>query len=100
MSKTPIPIEGDTKLFDKVPDTILLTDEHFKLFLERTILSEYAKRALTELTAKQTAAAPAPQSAKSAADHFPAPASNAPYGTAKPQGRGRRREGNGKAETT
>ena len=37
-----------------IPDTISLTDEHFKSFLEKTILSESAKKLLSELTAQDT----------------------------------------------
>lgn len=48
------------------PDTIGLTDEQFKTFLEKTILTEYARRILNELIARN-AAAPAPQAAETAA---------------------------------
>jgi len=35
-----------------VPDTITLTDEQFKTFLEKTITTEYARRILRELKAQ------------------------------------------------
>jgi len=47
------------------PDTILLTDERFNTFLEKTILTEYAKRILVELKAK-SASVPEAQTANSA----------------------------------
>jgi len=54
-------------LFESLlPDSIPLTDDLFKTFLEKTILSEYAKKILRELTA-QTAAPPTPTSAGTAA---------------------------------
>ena len=48
-----------------LPDTIPLTDELFKTFLEKTVLLEYAKRILTELTAKNAVTA-APNSTNAA----------------------------------
>jgi hypothetical protein len=35
-----------------VPDTIPLTDEQFKIFLEKTVLTEYARRILNQLKAQ------------------------------------------------
>ena len=49
-----------------VPDTIALTDEQFKIFLEKTITTEYARRILDGLAA-QNAATAAPQGAETAA---------------------------------
>ena len=49
-----------------VPDTITLTDEQFKIFLEKTITTEYARRILDGLAA-QNAATAAPQGAETAA---------------------------------
>ena len=47
-------------LFEKMlPDTITLTDEQFQTFLEKTILSEYARKHLRELTAQGEATAAA-----------------------------------------
>jgi len=41
-------------LENMLPDTIYLTDEHFKSFLEKTILSESARKLLSELAAQDT----------------------------------------------
>ena len=49
-----------------LPDTIPLTDEQFKIFLEKTVNTENSRRILNELTA-QTAATAAPQTAGMAA---------------------------------
>ena len=50
-------------LFESMlPDSIMLTDEQFKVFLEKTIISEYSRRIMDGLTA-----AVAPPSAGSAA---------------------------------
>lgn len=46
-----------------LPDTIPLTDEQFKLFLEKTILTDQSRRLLDGLTA-QNAATAAPQGAE------------------------------------
>ena len=54
-------------LFESMlPDTIPLTDEQFKIFLEKTVNTENSRRILNELTA-QTAATAAPQTAGMAA---------------------------------
>ena len=57
-----------------LPETITMTDEHFKTFLEKTILSEYARKHLASLTAQGNAAA-APIRASAAAQSAPTPAS-------------------------
>ena len=47
-------------LFEKLlPDTIPLTEEQFKTFLEQTIATDHSRRVLDELTAQNTATAPA-----------------------------------------
>ena len=47
-------------LFEKLlPDTIPLTEEQFKTFLEQTVLTEHSRRILDGLTAQNAAAAPA-----------------------------------------
>ena len=47
-------------LFEKLlPDTIPLTEEQFKTFLEQTIATEHSRRILDGLTAQNTATAPA-----------------------------------------
>ena len=48
------------------PDTITLTDEQFRIFLEKTIITDYARRILSELKAQDTATA-APKPAQTAA---------------------------------
>ena len=42
-----------------VPDTIPLTEEQFKTFLEKTVMTDHARRILDELTAQNAATAPA-----------------------------------------
>ena len=47
-------------LFEKLlPDTIPLTEEQFKTFLEQTVLTEHSHRILDGLTAQNAATAPA-----------------------------------------
>ncbi|WP_313527634.1 DUF3847 domain-containing protein [Anaerotignum sp.] len=48
-----------------LPDTIPLTEEQFKIFLEKTMLTDQSRRLLDEMTA-QNAATAAPQTAKTA----------------------------------
>ena len=82
-----------------LPETITLTEEHFKIFLEKTIITEHSRRILDGLTA-QNAATPAPQGAGSAAHDVSIPASK-PANTAQENGededagRGQRQSGNG-----
>lgn len=47
-----------------MPDTIPLTDEQFKIFLEKTVITEHSRRILDGLKAQESA--PAPQSAGTA----------------------------------
>lgn len=45
-------------LFESMlPDTIRLTDEQFKIFLEKTVTTEHSRRILGELAAQTTATA-------------------------------------------
>ena len=47
-------------LFEKLlPDTIPLTEEQFKTFLEQTVMTEHSRRILDGLTAQNAATAPA-----------------------------------------
>ena len=47
-------------LFEKLlPDTIPLTEEQFKTFLEQTVLTEHSRCILDGLTAQNAATAPA-----------------------------------------
>jgi hypothetical protein len=41
-----------------LPDTIPLSEEHFKTFLEKTVITPHSRRILGELTAKKTVTAP------------------------------------------
>ena len=63
-------------LFESLlPETISLTDEHFKTFLEKAVISDYARKILAGLTAQgNTAAAPIRTSA--AAQSAATPAAN------------------------
>ena len=79
-----------------LPETIPLTDEQFKTFLEKAVISVTSRRILDELTA-QTDAATAPQSAGSAARDIPIPASKTIH-TAQENGEdGDANEGNSRA---
>ena len=50
----------------RMPDTIPLTEEQFKTFVEQTIATEHSRRILDGLTAQNAATAPA-QGAETAA---------------------------------
>ena len=50
-----------------LPDTIPLSDEQFKTFMEKTMLTDFTRRILDGLTAQNAAAAVAPQTAEMAA---------------------------------
>lgn len=65
-------------LFESLlPDTIPLTDEQFKVFLEKTVAAEPARRILDELTA-QNAATATVQGAEPAAQSDTHPAQKPP----------------------
>lgn len=60
-------------LFESLlPDTIPLTEEQFKIFLEKTLLSDYSRRILDGLTAQNTATA-TPQNTGTAAQTITTP---------------------------
>lgn len=61
-----------------VPDTITLTDEQFKTFLEQTVAAEHSRRLLDELTA-QNAATAAVQGTEPAAQSDTHPAAKAAH---------------------
>ena len=66
-------------LFESMlPDTITLTDEQFKTFLEQTVAAEHSRRLLDELTA-QNAATATIQGEKPAAQSDPHPAAKAAH---------------------
>ena len=56
-----------------LPDTIPLTDEQFKIFLDKTLITEHSRRILAGLTA-QNAAAATPQATGTAERDNPTPA--------------------------
>lgn len=69
-------------LFESLlPDTITLTDEQFKTFLEKTVAADHSRRILDELTA-QNAARAAAQGAEPAAQADTPPAARVPAHTA------------------
>ena len=53
----PLVMTGLAVLF-VLPDTIPLTEEQFKTFVEQTITTEYSRRVLDGLTARNAATAP------------------------------------------
>ena len=58
-------------LFESMlPDTIPLTEEQFKIFLEKTVTTEHSRRILDGLTA-QNAATAAPETTQTAARDYP-----------------------------
>lgn len=61
-----------------VPDTIPLTEEQFKTFLEKTVMTEQSRRILDELTV-QNAATAAVQGAEPAAQGNTPPAAKTAY---------------------
>lgn len=74
-------------LFESLlPDTIPLTEEQFKIFLEKTVTTEHSRRILDGLTAQNTATA-TPESAGTAAQAYSPPAPN-PASTGQESGTG------------
>jgi len=69
-----------------LPDTIPLSDEQFKTFMEKTMLTDFTRRILDGLTA-QNAATAAPQTAGAAAQGNTAPTAK-PAGTTQESGAG------------
>jgi hypothetical protein len=58
-------------LFERLlPDSKSLTDEHFKTFLEKTIITDHSRRILDGLT-KQNAATTPPNGVETAAQSIP-----------------------------
>ena len=74
-----------------VPDTIPLTEEQFKTFLEKTVMSDQARRILDELTARNAPTAPAQDAETAAQGNTPPAAKTA---------RGQRRRGRGRGRST
>ena len=69
-----------------VPDSIPLTEEQFKTFLEKTVAADHARRILDELTAQYAPTAPA-QGAETAAQGNTPPAAKTAH-TAREGGAG------------
>ncbi len=85
-------------LFEKLlPDTIPLTEEQFKTFLEQTVLTEHSRRILDGLTAQNAATAPAQGEEPSGRD-TPSPPPKPPRLRRRAAQTGARRKGNGFAE--
>ena len=85
-------------LFEKLlSDTILLTEEQFKTFLEQTVLTEHSRRILDGLTAQNDATAPA-QGAETAVQGTPYPPSKPPIQRRRTEQTRARCKGNGPLE--
>ena len=66
------------RLFEKLlPDTIPLTEEQFKTFVEQTIATDHSRRILDGLTAQNAAAAPAQGAGTAARGNTPPTAKTA-----------------------
>ena len=76
-----------------VPDSIPLTEEQFKTFLEKTVMSDQARRILDELTARNAPTAPT-QGAETAAQGNTPPAARTAH-TAREGGAGGGMDGGG-----
>ena len=86
------------RLFEKLlPDTIPLTEEQFKAFLEQTIATEHNRRILDGLTAQNAVTAPA-QGAGTAGRGNTNPLTKPPSQRRRTAQTGARRKGNGLAE--
>ena len=81
-----------------IPDTIPLTDEQFKIYLQKTLLSDYSRRILDGITA-QKATADSPQATETAARDNPAPAAKPPQ-TAQGNATGGGKDGGNGARAT
>lgn len=80
-------------LFEKLlPNTIPLTEEQFKTFLEKTVLTEHSRRILDELTAQNAVTAPA-QGAGTAAQGNARPAAKTAHTPQEDGANGSRDEG-------
>ncbi|MDR2043127.1 MAG: hypothetical protein LBQ15_01935 [Clostridium sp.] len=69
-----------------LPDTIPLTEEQFRTFLDKTLTTEHSRRILAGLTA-QNAATATPEGAETARRDNPTPAAE-PAGTTQEDGSG------------
>ena len=76
-----------------VPDSIPLTEEQFKTFLEKTVMSDHVRRILDGMTAQNAPTAPA-QGAETAAQANTPPAARTAH-TAREDGAGGSMDGGG-----
>ena len=85
-----------------LPDTIPLTEEQFKTFVEQTIATEHSRRVLDELTAQNAATAPAQGTGTAGRGVTPSPPPIPPVQRRRAAqtgaGTGTRRKSNGLAE--
>ena len=81
-----------------LPDTIPLTDEQFKTFLEKTTANDFGRRILDGMTT-QKPATDAPQATETAARDNPAPAAKPPQ-TAQGNATGGSKDGGNGARVT
>ena len=75
-----------------LPDTIPLTEEQFKTFVEQTIATEHSRRILDGLTAQNAATAPTQGAGTAARGNNPARRQNRPHSAG---GRRKRERGAG-----
>ena len=81
-----------------LPDTIPLTEEQFKTFVEQTIATEHSRRILDGLTAQYGAAALAQGAGTAARGVIPSPPPKPPIQRRRTAQTGARRKGNGIAK--
>ena len=81
-----------------LPDTIPLTEEQFKTFVEQTIATEHSRRVLDGLTAQNAATAPAQGAGTAARGKTPSLPSKPPRQRRRAAQTGAQRRGNGLAE--
>ena len=75
-------------LFEKLlPDTIPLTEEQFKTFVEQTIATEHSRRILDSLTAQNAVTAPAQGEETAGRGNNPARRQNRPHSAGGRRGR-------------
>lgn len=81
-----------------LPDTIPLTEEQFKTFVEQTIATDHSRRILDGLTAQNAATAPAQGAGTAGRGNNPNPPPKPPIQRRRTAQTGTRRKGNGIAE--
>ena len=78
-----------------LPDTIPLTEEQFKTFVEQTIATDHSRRILDGLTAQNAATAPAQGAETAGRDNTPSPPPKPLRQRRRTAQAGARRRGNG-----